>query len=130
MDGSVSGAAYGVWLKERRLVADHRIRWFVQWVKRFERMRQGRGREFWRDSLEVFQSNLKAGGAEDWQIRQAAEAITICWTQFKPSMDNERVPKTLLGCQGRWEAPAVLGEMERLLRLRHYARRTVRNYMG
>lgn len=117
-------------MKERRLVADRRIPWFVRWVERFQRMRGGRDRESWQDSLEVFLANLEAGGAEDWQIRQAAESITICWTQFREP--GEDVVGAGLRCPGvgAWEAPAVLGEMERLLRLRHYARRTIRTYLG
>ena len=48
-DGQLRG--FADWLHERRLVADHRIPYFVRWVERFRRLSQSRAPEDWHDTL-------------------------------------------------------------------------------
>ena len=157
--------AYGVWLREKRLTFDHKIPFFVGWVQRFLRLRSIRPAEVWRDTLRVFLEDLGEGRTRSWQLRQAADAVTLYCGQFckrevtrvapvehtsgdpaqragSPSMGQSCGPGES-GEAGVEPHPArerasaealnprqILDEMRQLMRLRHYASRTERSYLG
>ena len=117
------------WLRQRRLAPENRIPYLVCWVERFLRLSASRSREAWQDTLRVFLEDLGQGETPDWQIRQAADAVSLYCGQF------QRVPGVLTGMPPvihttLWDPPAALREMEDLLRLRHYSPRTQRSYLG
>ena len=124
------------WLTEHRLLPEKRIGYAVGWVQRFLRARVGRPREEWRDTLSRFLRNLEGGSVEDWQLRQAAEAITIYCTQYRVQKETALSPvgdgpplKTSTPATPQTPREALL-EMRRLMQLRHYAPRTERSYLG
>lgn len=155
-DGAVSD--FAGWLRQRRLAPEHRIPHFERWVERFLRFSRTRPPESWSDSLRVFLEDLAEGQAPDWQIRQAADAVSLYCGQFRrvaaPLAAGDPTPGRAQGnpvtklpaTTETLRTPAVapppltpgpdtppaapLAEMERLLRLRHYARRTQHAYLG
>lgn len=132
--------AFGGWLLERRLAPAHRVPYCIRWIPRFLSFRRGRPREQWGDSLQVFLEDLEAGGVLDWQIRQAAESVSLFCGQFCSEADAQVAPsgdtptETLDPVAATRESPfqpeSVLPELRRLLRLRHYSQRTERCYAG
>ena len=122
-------AAFQDWVRERRLAPEHRIRFVVGWVERFLRLRATRPREGWQDTLHVFLDDLGDGKIESWQLRQAADAVTIYCGQFC-NPDESRVSLSQHADIESAEPSRVLAEMGRLLELRHYSPRTHRTYLG
>lgn len=117
------------WLRERRLAPDNRIPYFVWWVERFLRLRLTRPRESWEDTLHVFLDDLGAGGTADWQVRQAADAVSLYCGQFWSTAEEGGDAGTPTGKPALDPGDAI-DEMRRLLRLRHYSPRTERSYVG
>jgi hypothetical protein len=120
---------FAEWLRRRRLAPDNRIPYLVRWVERFLRLSASRPSEAWQDTLRYFLQGLEQGQALDWQIRQAGEAVSLFFGQFRPPSvaPAGRPQKTdAAPC----DPAAALNEMERLLRLRHYSPRTQRSYLG
>ena len=157
--------AYERWLCQKRLVSEHRVRFFSGWVERFLRRRSVRPAEAWQDTLRMFLEDLGKGRTQSWQLRQAADAVTLYCGQFceqevtqvtparhttdgsakrtgKPGADLSGKTSELDGASGR-SVPAgkravaetlvptqILAEMRQLMKLRHYALRTERSYLG
>jgi integron integrase len=131
---------FGDWLRTRRLAPDFKIPHFERWVERFLRMSKTRPREDWHDTLRAFIEDLSVAHMPDWQIRQAADAVSLYCGQF-PGRAPGPAPGSASGPMGAathlattgpaaFDPVATLAEMERLLRLRHYSPRTERSYMG
>ena len=121
--------AFGSWLAERRLVDERRIRYFVGWVERFLRLRAARPREAWQDTLRVFLEDLDEGQTQSWQLRQAADAVTLYCGQFCV----QDVTAACAEDHNEVESPEpgeALKEMRRLMQLRHYSPRTESSYLG
>ena len=157
--------AYEGWLRERRLASDHKVQFFVGWVERFLRLQSTRSAEAWQDTLRVFLEDLGEGRTQSWQLRQAADAVTLYCGQFcerevtrmapvrhatggsskptgtpdtgqsgeasewgeasgEPDSAGERAVAEAL------DPTQILAEMRQLMRLRHYASRTERSYLG
>ena len=75
-------AAFQGWLRMRRLASEHRLRFVVGWVERFLRLRSTRPPEDWQDTLPVFLDDLEDRRIESWQLRQAANAVSLYCGQF------------------------------------------------
>ena len=200
------------WLRHRHMALEHQIPHLRRWVVRFLRLRASRPREVWQDTLKVFLDDLGKGNYKGWQVRQAADAVTlycgrycqrevtgtapvrhtsgrqvagtmgpdeeasggICaprkgrggkvraagqtgdrvrvggdgdagpgpgpggrsesWDPIEPGRDRGDVPTAMAGepegAGDQLTHSQMLAEMRRLLRLRHYAPRTERVYMG
>ena len=84
-------AEFASWLRERRMARENRIPYFEQWVRRFLGFARTRPRESWHDTLRVFLEDLEQGGAPDWQVRQAAEAVSLYHGQFLETAGDGRI---------------------------------------
>ncbi len=122
-------ATFQDWVRERQLAPEHRIRFVVGWVERFLRLRATRPRENWQDTLRVFLDDLGDGKIESWQLRQAADAVTIYCGQFREPADAKVSPFQYTAIESA-RPSQVLAEMKRLLELRHYSPRTHRTYLA
>jgi len=142
--------AYAVWLREKRMTSDHKIQFFVGWVERFLRLQSSRPNEAWGDTLRIFLEDLGEGLTRGWQLRQAADAVTLFCGQYRERQvagvatdahetGRSAVSGSGVGGQrpggkcaiaGALDASQLLAEMRQLLRLRHYAYRTERSYLG
>ena len=120
---------FEAWLRQQRLIPDKRIPFAIIWVERFLRSRSSRPRESWNDSLEAFLQDLGRSGSEAWQLRSAAEAVTLYFGQYCVQRVTRVSPN-----EGTARDDGVvldpLAEMRRILQLRHYSPRTEQTYMG
>jgi hypothetical protein len=121
--------AFVRWVRERRLAPEQRMRFFVGWVERFLRLQAIRPREDWQDTLRVFLEDLGAGQTKSWQLRQAADAVTLYCGQFREADDTSVLPMQPTGVE-QADPSQILAEMRWLLELRHYSPRTNRTYLG
>ena len=121
--------AFVRWVRERRLAPENRMRFLVGWIERFLRLQAIRPREDWQDTLRVFLEDLGAGQTKSWQLRQAADAVTLYCGQFREVDDTSVLPMQPTGVE-QADPSQILAEMRRLLELRHYSPRTNRTYLG
>lgn len=82
-DSPLSG--FSAWLLERRLATEQQAPILEQWLGRFLRYRQHRPAESWQDSLKTFLDDLDEGQLPAWRLRQAADAISLYFGQFRCS---------------------------------------------
>jgi hypothetical protein len=126
------------------MARENRVPYFLKWVQRFLGMARARQGESWHDTLRVFLEDLEAGGTPDWQLRQAADAVSLYCGQFlgqdggrSNSVGDPPVPREdgskasdepVADPAAPADPEALVNEVRRLLQLRHYSRRTVRSY--
>ena len=82
------------------------------------------------DQARRFCEDLERNGrCQEWQVRQAEQALRIYFVNFLQRTDWHRRPaSTVVGEQGRTNPLAALDELRRRLRTRHYAYRTECSY--
>ena len=70
------------------------------------------------------------GGCQDWQVRQAEQALRIYFVNFLQRTDWHRQPRsTVVDEQGRTGPLPALEQMRSRLRIRHYSYRTECSYV-
>ena len=122
-------SGFEAWLRERQKVPERRIPYLVRWVERFLRLSRSWAGQRWQDTLLTFLEDLGKSDVAAWQIRQAGDAVRLFCGLF---LETHPVGA---GCAASAEGLVLepskaLEEMQRLLRLRHYAQRTERCYSG
>lgn len=120
---------FEAWLRRHVLLPEKRIPYAILWVERFLRFRRRRPGEVWQDSLEAFLADLSDGQLEGWQLRHAAEAVTLYFGQYRKQGDTPASPSGH-SAAGPASAQDGLDRMQRLMQLRHYAVRTEKTYLG
>jgi integrase len=83
------------------------------------------------DRVRAFTEDLeRQPGCQDWQVRQAEQALRIYFVNFLKRGDWHQQPKnTVVGGDGRTNPLEALEELRRRIRTRHYAYRTERSYV-
>ena len=121
--------------KARKLVDDNHLTFYIRWLSRFLIGPGGNPRLSAADAQSVFLNGLEQeGGVADWQIRQAARAVELYQKHYlryraetgqaDAAGDETQaltLPQTL---------PIAMQEMQKLLRIRHYAYRTEQTYLS
>ena len=96
-------------LRERDLVPDNHVRYMLWWVSHY--LSLGKPED------QKYADQLESEGREDWQIRQALDAISIYRNMYGKPDDK---------CL---ESDPPLRKLAESLRVRHYARSTVKAYL-
>jgi integrase len=114
-------------LKEQ-LVAERAAPYVVRWVRRF--LCRQASNEPLSDQVRRFCEDLeRTGRLEDWQVRQAEQAVRIYFVNFLRQTDWERRPAgAIVDEQGRTDPLAGLEQLRRHVRTRHYSYRTECTY--
>ena len=96
----------------------------MRWVRRF--LTRPASNEPLADQARRFCEELERGGTyQDWQIRQAEQALRIYFLNFLQRTDWHRPPQTgIVDEQGRTNPLAALEELRLRIRTRHYSYRT------
>ena len=97
--------------KDKGLVREDKIRYMVLWVQRFFSLGQ--------PDDAVFADSLEREGRQDWQIRQALDAVKM-FRSIHPDVNSIRETSQSL---------YPLDELRDCLRVRHYARSTEKAYL-
>jgi len=149
---------YADWLRRKHLAGDSQIPYLLLSLERFLRFKQARPTETWQDSLRVFIEDLDNGMTSDWQLRQAADAVSLFYGQYMKTAGTPETATHTAVAPGTAQPPGLavptgppgpgatdsddhsasapfdpsraFAEMKRLLTLRHYSPRTERSYLG
>jgi hypothetical protein len=111
-----------------QLVTEKAAPYCVRWVRQF--LTRPAANEPVADQVRRFCEELERNGAcQDWQVRQAEQALRIYFVNFLQRLDWHRQPaSTVVDEQGRADPLAALEQLRTRLRTRHYSYRTECSY--
>ena len=120
---------FGEFLLKAQLVQQKAAPYCVRWVRRF--LTRPASDEPLADQVRRFCEELEEnGGCQDWQVRQAEQALRIYFVNFLHRTDWHRQPRsTVVDEQDQTGPLAALEQMRSRLRTRHYAYRTEVSYV-
>ncbi|MDF7827023.1 hypothetical protein P4B35_23565, partial [Pontiellaceae bacterium B12227] len=122
-------------IADRNLVAEKYRSYYLGWVRRFLLAEFTVDELSDRDRIACFTDQLtRDPSVEEWQVRQATEAVTLYLNVYLPEANGERPALETLAAAERpadvpQEAVKAGMKMRELLRLRHYAYRTEQTYL-
>jgi len=119
---------FGDFLLKAQLVRPTAAPYFVRWVRRF--LSRPASDAPLTDQVRGFCEELeRSGGSEDWQVRQADQALRIYFVNFLERTDWHRRPaSTVVDEHGRTSPLAALEQLRVRVRTRHYSYRTECTY--
>jgi len=119
---------FGEFLLKGQLVRQSAAPHVVRWVRRF--LSRQASDEPLADQVRRFCDDLERhGGIEDWQVRQAEQALRIYFVNFLARPDWHRRPaSTVVDEQGGTRPLAALEHLRLRVRTRHYSYRTECTY--
>jgi integron integrase len=117
-------------LLSQKLAPEKNVPYLANWVSKFLAFNNRKGQADIGQTVAEFMNFLEAKeDIEDWQIRQAGEAVSLYLNHFKGSEEL----KTLSGKErpaGRLsDSRKLLAEMKKLIRLKHFAYNTELAYL-
>ncbi len=121
-------ADFGKFLLESRLVPAGKEKFMLHWARKYFEFRMTHLELKWSDLLPLYLKDLdETGNYEDWQIRQADQAVRLYFSNFlrsglPSSSISTSSPKSLLSQED------VLRKFQEALRLRNYSYRTEKTY--
>ena len=120
---------FGEFLLKGQLVKEKAAPYCVASVRRF--LERPASNEPLADQVRGFCEQLEQdAGWQDWQVRQAEQALRIYFVNFLQRTDWHRRPgSTVVDEQGRTEPLAALEQMRSRIRTRHYSYRTELSYV-
>ena len=120
---------FSEFLLKAQLVRPSAAPYFVRWVRRF--LSRPASDEPLADQIRGFCEELERnGGLEDWQVRQAEQALRMYFVNFlKRTEWHRRPPGTVVDEQGCTNRLAALEQLRMRLRTRHYSYRTECTYV-
>jgi len=119
---------FGEFLLKAQLVRPTAAPYCVRWVRRF--LSRPASDEPLTDQVRGFCEELERnGGSEDWQVRQADQALRIYFVNFLKRTDwHPRPASTAVDEQGRTSPLTALEQLRLRVRTRHYSYRTECTY--
>ena len=120
---------FGEFVLKAQLAPSAAAPYFVRWVRRF--LSRPASDEPLLDQVRGFCEELERnGGTEDWQVRQADQALRLYFVNFLKRTDWHRQPaSTVVDEQGRTSPLAALEQLRMRVRTRHYSYRTECTYV-
>jgi integron integrase len=118
---------FGEFLLKARLVTERAAPVCVRWVRRF--LTRPASNESLADQVRRFCEDLEREGTwQDWQVRQAEQALRIYFVNFLRRTDWHQAASALVDENGCTNPLAALEEVRRRIRIRHYSYRTECSY--
>ena len=119
---------FGEFLLKARLVKEKAAPYCVRWVRQF--LTRPASNESLADQVRHFCEALEREGVwQDWQVRQAEQALRIYFVNFLQGTDwHGRTPSALVDENGCTNPLAALDGLRRRIRTRHYSYRTECSY--
>jgi hypothetical protein len=118
---------FGEYVLRARLVKERAAPHCVRWVRQF--LARPASDATLADQVRLFCEELERCGREEWQVRQAEQALRVYFVNFLRRTDWHRRPASaLVDEQGRTSPLAALERLRQSIRTRHYSHRTECSY--
>jgi integron integrase len=118
------------YLLDKKLVPETKVSFFAYWVGRFLHYAQRHdltATGYQESNIAAFLDDLRLDNRIlDWQPRQAEDALKLYYFHYLGQTKPELASHSAISSGG---APAILAEMSRLIRLKHYSYSTERTYL-
>lgn len=124
-------ADFGEFLLRERIVKDQHAPYMVRWVRQFLEKDRPQAGEALEDRVRRFCENLEAAGRfEDWQVKQAEQAIRLYFVNFLKRTDWRSLEQVanVRDEKGRVNRNAAIAQARERLRIKHYSYRTEKTY--
>ncbi len=119
---------FGEFLLKAQLARPSAAPYFVRWVRRF--LSAPASDKPLEDQVRGYCEDLERNGTEEWQVRQADQALRIYFVNFlKRTEWHQRPASTVVDEQGSTSPLAALEQLRTRLRTRHYSYRTECTYV-
>jgi integron integrase len=120
---------FGEFLLKARLITPKAAPYCVRWVRRF--LMRSASNDSLAARVRAFCEDLEhQPGCQDWQVRQAEQALRIYFVNFLQRTDWHQQPTSaVVNADGCTNPLGALEELRRRLRMRHYAYRTEGSYV-
>lgn len=118
---------FGEFILKARLVRETAAPYCVRWARQF--LSRPASNEPLATQVQQFCEELERHGCEDWQVRQAEQALRIYFVNFLQRTDwHKRPASAIVDDQGRTSPLAALEQLRSRIRTRHYSYRTECSY--
>lgn len=125
-----NSADFGRFLLESRLAQVGKEKFFVHWVRKFFEYRKQLLNMSWAEQVPLFIRELNESGAyQDWQIRQADQAVRLYFSNFLMSQSQPAVQGQDSSSTEPIPQQVALQKFREGLRLCNYATRTEKTYI-
>lgn len=106
-------------------------KYYVYWVRKFYNNRHKWDGNPWHEQLLLYLEYLEhQTSIADWQVRQAEQSVRLYFAGFLKSKNVIEKPNTILDeSPGTVTRVQILEEFNKVLRLKHYSRRTIKTYL-
>jgi integron integrase len=116
-------------LLERKLTIARTAQFYALWAYKFLAFSQQNNTLSQEEQKAKFFNELKKINSQDWQIKQAQEALIIYFAHFCSSKSREIVNVRGLVYKESVDCLAVLEKMRQVIRLKHFSYRTEQSYL-
>ncbi len=122
---------FGEFLLKSPIVPPGKEKFIVTWVRKFFNARGDWQNLSWPEQLPVFIKLLDDSGFEDWQLRQADQAVRLYFVNFLKSrgLGGETVNTSVNKEASTISMEDALCMIRENIRLKHYARSTEKTYL-
>jgi integron integrase len=119
------------YIRERNLVDDMHLPYYMNWVLRFLRAEFDRENLSENDLLQCYSDQLaRDDSVADWQLRQAMKAVELYLNVYLPSKNGIAEPDSEKRELLLSDDQQAMRKMKELMTLRHYSPKTQETYVG
>jgi hypothetical protein len=117
-------------LRTRKLVPEKNIPYFANWVSKFLNFsNKSTQSDYKKLILEFMDALAKTENVQDWQIRQAHQAIQLYLCNYRGKAASDSAPLSGSTAAKGEDIPSIIKEMRGIIRLKHYSYNTERTYI-
>ena len=129
---SFDSAKFGEYLLSNAIIRQGTEKFYVHWTRLFHQERTRWNGYKWPDQLAFFLDHLDdTGRFQDWQIRQADQAVRLYFTSFMKeyNINDEPEPLVEMADDNSFTSESALKAFKVSLRLKNYSLRTEKTYL-
>jgi len=119
--------SYKQYLTSNKIVAEKKIPYYLVWVSKFlDKMEKTEEDPVTDQDINSFVNQLKKK-SEDWQVKQAREAVQL-YRYYLNKKSNGKPDEKGIDCDNEWKI--IAEQFVKVLRLKHRSLRTEETYLG
>lgn len=122
-------ANFGEFLLTSRLVASGKEKFMIHWTGKFFEFWRRHPKITWSELLPLYLKELNNTACQDWQIRQADQAVRLYFSNFLMAQSSSAELGPVTASEKPSSQETSLKTFQEALRLRNYSLRTEKTYL-